>query len=199
MVEIRRAVTAIERDAVYRFRYSVYCVEMGLSERWADHTRRTILDPLDGPSAVVWAAWNGDQVVGSVRLNKVSHGEAGDYLAYYRLDRLSAERQAVASISTRMMVAPAFRRTPLSARLACTSYEWGVRHGVLADYCDCAPATLPFFRKLGYRVEFDDFAHPEFGPGLVLRLDTHDLEHLTQIRSPFRRVLAARLAAGGRV
>jgi hypothetical protein len=190
MAEIRLAESEEERLAVYRFRYAVYVEEMGLDESYADHDRKIIKDTLDGPQAMLLAAWDGDRVVGTTRTNLVRNGGIGNYLEYYRLtDRPHAELQDT-SISTRIMIHPQFRRTPLTVRLTCDCFRWMLEQGVKTDYCDCEPEVVKFFTGLGYKEQFADFYHPEFGLGSVMRLDVHDFEHLAKVRSPLRRVLA---------
>ena len=198
MAEIRLAESEEERLEVYRFRYSVYVDEMGLNESYADHARKIIRDPLDGPQSLLLAAWDGGRVVGTTRTNLIRDGGFGRYLEYYRLLGQSVDELQDTSISTRIMIHPAFRRTPLTVRLTCVCFRWMLDQGVKTDFCDCVPVVVPFFSGLGYHVQFADFIHPEFGgePGSVMRLDALDLDHLIQVRSPLRRVLSAWQALG---
>src|SRR4051812_29884138 len=53
---------------IYKFRYRIYVDEMRLSQFYADHVKKTISDPLD-PGADNFAAFQGDEVVGVLRLN----------------------------------------------------------------------------------------------------------------------------------
>lgn len=191
MLTIRLASTPAELLAVYRFRYEVYFEEMRQNEACTNHERRQIADPLDSPDAVVLAAWNDDRVVGTSRFNLIRDGAIGNYREYYRLHSLPPEVLHHASLSTRAMVHAEFRRTTLAARLCCAQYQLGLARGVRSDFCDCAPQNAPFFTGLGYRVHREDFIHPEFGPGPVMRLDLHDLNHFVRVRSPFRKFLSA--------
>ena len=194
MAEIRLAESEEERLAVYRFRYSIYVEEMGISESSADHAGKLISDSLDGAAAMILAAWDGDRVIGTTRSNLIRDGGISDYLEYYRLLDLAPDALAESSITTRLMVHPEFRRTTLSARLACERSRWGLSQGIRANFIDCDPNNHPYFTALGYKVVLDDFIHPEFGLGFLLRLDLCDLEHLEKVRSPFRRILSAWLA-----
>jgi hypothetical protein len=190
MADIRVAMSEEERLAVYRFRHMIYCGEMGFDEKYADHERKIIKDELDGPEAMLLVAWDGDQVVGTTRTNLVRRGGIRNYLEYYRLTDRPLSELTDTSISTRIMIHPRFRRTPLTVRLTCDCYQWMLEQGVKTDYCDCEPEVVPFFTGLGYKEICNDFLHPALGGmGSILRLDTHDLDHLTQVRSPLRRVL----------
>lgn len=198
MPDIRIASSASELAAVYRFRYAIYVEEMHYTESHADHAGKLLADPLDRSAALVLAAWEEGRVIGTVRLNRLSDGGGVDrYLQLYRLDTLSTEALQHTSLCTRLMVHPDFRRATLAVRLCCEMYRWGLEQGLQTDYCDCAPGNVSFFAKLGYRVEFSDFEHPEFGPGTVMRLDLHDLEHLEAVRSPFHRILLASQGQAG--
>ncbi len=189
MAEIRLAESEEERLAVYRFRYSVYVEEMGIDESYADHERKLITDPLDHPQAMLLAAWDGERVVGTLRTNRVCDGGLSRYLEYYRLTDLPQPFLEETSVSTRTMVAADLRRTTLTARLACECFKWMLNHGLHTDFCDIFPAVMPFSTGLGYKLLFDDFYHPEYGLGYVMRLDLYDLEHLVKVRSPLRRTL----------
>ena len=195
MAEIRLAESEEERLAVYRFRYSVYVEEMRLDLSHADHDRKIIMDPLDDPQAMLLAAWDGERVVGTLRTNRVCDGGLNHYLEYYRLTALSPDFLAQTSVSTQTMVAAEFRRTPLTARLACECFKWMLNHGVRTDYCDIFPFVMKFSTGLGYKLQFD-FSHPEYGFGHVMRLDCYDLDHLVKVRSPLRRILAKWLEDG---
>lgn len=134
-------------------------------------------------------------MVGTIRSNLIRDGGVDGYLDYYGLtDPNPGGSWAATSISSRLVIHPDFRGSPLAVRLACESFRWGISHGIRADFCDCSPVHVPFFTGLGYVVQFVDFDHPEFGLAVVLRLDLYDRNRLIETRSPFRRPLAAWLA-----
>jgi len=66
--KIRKVNTPDEREAVYRFRYSVYVEEMNRPKKYADHASRKITDPLD-EHGDIFAVFEGPRVVGTVRVN----------------------------------------------------------------------------------------------------------------------------------
>jgi hypothetical protein len=169
---------------------------LGLDESYADHAGKLISDSLDGTAAMILAAWDGDRIIGTTRSNLIRDGGSGisEYLGYYRLLALAPDALAESSITTRLMVHPEFRRTTLSARLACERSRWGLSQGIRANFIDCDPNNHPYFTAPGYKVVLDDFNHPELGLGFLMRLDLCDLEHLEKVRSPFRRILSAWLA-----
>jgi N-acyl-L-homoserine lactone synthetase len=188
--DIRIASSTAELAAVYPFRYAIYVEEMGYTESSADHAERLLFDSLDPSAALVLAAWEKGRVIGTVRLNRFSGAGTEAYLHYYCLTELDAEALQATSLCTRLMVDRAFRCTPLAVRLCCETYRWGLENGVKTGYCDCAPANVTLFRRMGYHIEVNDFEHPDFGLGAVMRLDLFDSEHLAAVRSPFRKFLS---------
>lgn len=67
-IDVRIATTPEELEAVYRFRYRVYVEEMNRQERYADHDRKRIEEPMDAENTIIGAFKDG-QVVGTVRLH----------------------------------------------------------------------------------------------------------------------------------
>ena len=76
---IRRAETAADLEKLYRFRYAVYVEEMGRPQRYADHGRKRIEEPLDAPAAN-FIALKDEEVVGCVRWNGGQDTDFGEYV-----------------------------------------------------------------------------------------------------------------------
>jgi GNAT superfamily N-acetyltransferase len=195
MIQIRPAQTADERAAVFRFRYSVYVEEMARPQKHADHTAKLIADPLDVPAACLLAAWESDQVVGTVRTNDLWSSDIGEYADHYGIGDLEADARSATSITTRLMVHPRHRRTTLATRLACETYRRALERGIVTDFIDCNAHLVEYFIGLGYCVHRNDLFHAEYGSVTVLRLDLTHLAHLESVHSPFRKLLRARNAS----
>jgi hypothetical protein len=73
VIEMAEGTTAEEREAVFRFWYSVYVVEMGRYRNVADHDKRQWRDPEDDRNRILYAADDG-VVVGA---NRISWGGDG--------------------------------------------------------------------------------------------------------------------------
>lgn len=192
MMRIARVTTDQEFEAVYRFRYSMYVNEMDRRQYCADHRRKIITDPLDGPEAIVLGAWEGNELVGTLTSNFLRTSPVGEYLDYYYLRGLPAEVLAKTSITSRLTVHPRLRSTILAARMACMIYQIGLESGIVADFIDCNCHLVPFFTRFGYRFHRHDLRHPERGDVKVMRLDVHDRDHLRRVRSPFLRTYRER-------
>jgi len=195
-IEIR-PVTTDEVESIYRFRYNVYVEEMNRTQFYADHTSRTIRDPLDD-SAVVLAAWDGQAVVGTVRYNFLRHSGIGEYFELYNVAGIPPLLRENTSITTRLMVAPRFRGGTLASRLACAAYKDALVNGIQVDLIDCNHHLISFFSRLGYLTHRDGAVHAEYGPVTVMRLNLLDQEHLSRVRSPFRTQLLEHLARQAR-
>jgi hypothetical protein len=181
-IRIRRVTETVDRESVFCFRYSIYCEEMHRPQPHADHVRRMISEPLD-QTALIYAAFRGNQVLGTIRSNYLRNTESTMYRDLYRVPECELPDS---SITTKLMVSPTARRTALAAALAVASYTDGLQAGIRADYIDCNEHLVAMFEKLGY-VRLRLAHHPDYGPVQVMRLDLTGIDHLDRKRSPFAR------------
>jgi len=184
LARIRSATTPEDLTKVARFRYRIYVEEMGRFQQYADHKEKTVHEPLDRHGHILMALEDSN-VVGTVRFNLGSESEFGPYTELYRLRELGALFPNRVSITTKLMIAPEYRRTPLALKLALASYKCGSARGVDIDAMDCNPPLRPFFTKLGYRQIFGAIDHPEYGYVIPMFLAVRDKCHLKQVGSPF--------------
>lgn len=185
-IQIRRIVATAELEAIYRFRYTIYVEEMSRKQKDADHVAKTISDSLDR-TGFVYGAWDGNEVIGTVRTNDLSNSDIGDYFDLYRLDSLSETDLERTSITTRLMVAPKYRGTSLAMRLCLAMYVDALDRGIASGFIDCNDYLVEAFEMVGYRLHQANAYHPEYGDVTIMRLQLNDLEHLESVRSPFRR------------
>lgn len=183
-LEIRLAESEDDLEAIYRFRYDIYVVEMQRKQRYADHAQRRIADPLDSCGHVL-GAWEDGALVGTLRTNFLRESDVGEYFDMYKLSAFSAETLPSVSISTRLMISPTHRKSTLAIHLICTNFEFCVAEGLSIDVMDCNAHLVPFFSKLGYQIHRDDLVHPEYGDVTVMYLQARDVRHLERIGSPF--------------
>lgn len=187
-VDIRLVQSVREVHDIYRFRYDVYVEELGRVQKHADHETRTIEEPLDR-GALLWAAYEGERVVGTVRVNYARASDLGNYATLYQMARAGADHPKHTSITTKLIVAREYRSTSLAYRLAVTGYRRLLEDDIRHDFIDVYPARVPFFERLGYRVHVPEVHHEEFGDVIVMRLALSDREHLSRVGSPFLRSL----------
>jgi hypothetical protein len=182
LARIRQATTPDDLNKVAQFRYRIYVEEIGRFQKYADHIEKTVHEPLDSHAHILMAE-EGANVVGTVRVNLGKEGDLGIYEELYRLRELGSLFPNRVSITTKLMVAPEYRHTPLAIELALACYKYATDAD--ADAIDCNPPLKPFFAKLGYRQIFDPINHPEYGQVIPMFLAVRDKHHLKQVGSPF--------------
>jgi|SRR5580658_1753390 GNAT superfamily N-acetyltransferase len=187
-ISIRAAANVDELEQLYRFRYRIYVDEMARKQKYADHRAKRIEDPLDSfaTNLIAWDA--AGSVVGTVRTNFSRDGDLNGYDAFYDMDTCSAH-PGTTSICTRMMVAPAHRRSGLAVQLSVAAYEYGLVRGITHNFMDCNAHLVRFYQGMGFVQHLPQREHPEYGVVTVMRLDVRDRAHLQAVHSPFLALL----------
>jgi predicted GNAT family N-acyltransferase len=185
---IRAAETPQELEAIYRFRYQVYVMEMQRPQKDADHANRRIEDSLDRTGFNL-AAWSGSRVVGIARANFARDGGLGSYDEFYDLGSVGNDHPWRTSIVTRLMVAPEHRHTMLPMMLVLACYRLGLENNIRWSFIDCNDHLVGFFTRLGFVQHLPKAWHPEYGHVTRMRLDLLDEAHLASVCSPFLGVL----------
>jgi GNAT superfamily N-acetyltransferase len=191
-LSIRFVANAAELRKVGRFRHAVYVEEMGRHNGEPDGDR-LLIDALDRGAYII-AAWDGAEVVGTVRISLCGTSEIGAYGHWYRAGDVAGPAWPHrTALLTRLMVAPAYRRTPLSARLCAACFSFGLARGVTCALMDCNEHLLPYFARLGWMFR-GSFIHPDYGRVYTHSFDLTDAGRLRGLRSPLLRAVSA---AGG--
>lgn len=168
---------------LFHFRYKIYVEELGRRQTYARHDTQTIEDPLD-PTGYQGVAFNDGEIIGCVRLNFVRDGGVQPYYDFYELSQLPESDQMRASICTRYMVNPHFRKSRVPIELLKLIYLFGIENGANACYMDTNAPYIRFYQKFGYEALFEK-NHPDYGRVTVMRLPVLDLGYLESVRSPF--------------
>lgn len=186
--EIRIAVaeTQDEREAVYRFRYSIYVEEMGKYRSVADHKRRMFYEPEDDQSRISYAIQNGE-VVATAR--GTWGGQAPlpqrmieQYSLQPFLDELP---QSAISVGERGMVAPRLRGTNLFLRLIGASLRFANEQRIQLCFGDCEPHLLNLYLGLGQRTySRKNVNSAEAGYLIPIVFVPEDVAYLRRIKSP---------------
>jgi len=190
MVDIRLASTASEREEIFRFRYQVYVLEQGRRQRYADHARQQIIEPLDS-SAALLGAWRGSALVGTLRINCSRDGNLCGYDALYAMARVGRYHPTRTAITTKFVLHPRERGHAIAVRLCVAAFSYGTSREIAFNFIDCnpgAPRIIEFFEALGYVRLPDTIEHDEYGTAIPLVLCLADRDHLEAIRSPFRKL-----------
>lgn len=192
--EIRMANTEAEREAIYRFRYSVYVDEMGKSLSYADEARKMLYDAMDETAAHFMGLVEGE-VVACARLNPASDPNLDQELRdLYRLDAWSGFPPETISLSSRLMVAQPWRGSAVLGGLLLELYRYSRELGVRFNFLNCAPSLLDLYEQMGYRRYADGFIDQDVGYRIPMVFMAEDADYMKQVHSPFYR-LARKLPA----
>ena len=151
MIEVRRATTDDELEAIYRFRYSVYVEEMGRYSTSADHDRRRLVDPEDRRSWNFYASDN-DEIVASNRVTWGGVGFSSRQIDHYGLvpflDELPPD---LLCVGERTMVAASHRGTTVAVDFS-NSLEFPVPdETLLVVFGACEPHLISFYAQFEQR------------------------------------------------
>ncbi|MEM9106026.1 MAG: hypothetical protein AAGC96_10260, partial [Pseudomonadota bacterium] len=151
---VRIARSDEEREAVFRFRYEVYCDEFGRELGTPDHARRRLHDPEDDdPCAQLLYTGSPSEVTGTLRLRHWQPGEVPDAVRReLSMDLFPELGRWCVGEAARLMVRRVSRGQLILASLARAAYETlSGDHGVHLTFCYCSPGLVHPYRKLGYR------------------------------------------------
>lgn len=168
-VEVRLCRNAEMLHEAQRIRYEVYCEELGRTSPFADPEKRIITDDLDA-FAHVLIALQGEEPVGTMRLNRANEGSLGSLEELYGMQK-SSHHPAATSVCTKFIVRKAHRYSQASFKLMATSVDFGIRTEVKDCFIDCIPQLLPFYMSMGFRQSAPAFLHRENGRSIPLMLD----------------------------
>ena len=150
-MEIFRADSEADRDAVFRFRYSVYVEEMGRYLGMADHDRRMLIEPEDAHS-YLYGAREGPEVVATCRTTFGADGFSARQMEQYSLQPfLDQVPDRLMAIGERLMVAPDLRGSSLGAEIRALQGEDITSRGVRIVFGDCEPHLLSLYLGMGCR------------------------------------------------
>ena len=188
-------VPATEQDLndIQRFWYDIYVSEMQrhISDPLTDHDARILRDPLTPAGKIYIARDERRAVVATVMNTTAASADLGKYENLYGIDRLEPQDRARASITTKLMVAPLFRRTRLPLLMATKIYQHLLEIGMEVDHIDCNDHLVGFFLKLGFLPHRGRIVHRDYGAVNSMALQLRDSEHLKSVNSPFLRALNA--------
>lgn len=182
---IQIAQTTQEKEALYAFRYQVYVEEMGKPYANADHERRLLYDELDELSLLLYVTV-GAELAGTVRISWGTHQRvAAAYQELFAWHLFGRYPLNTLSVTSRLAVAPRWRRTRVTPLLFQTAYELGAAKGDKFNFIHCAPRVLPIMQRYGFRQYRSSFYDPNAGEQIPMVIGMADAEHFQAIRSPF--------------
>jgi hypothetical protein len=149
---VGRAETVEEKEAVYRFRYTVYVEEMGRYRDTADHVGRRLVEPDDERSWIFYARDEDGEVVATARLSWGGNGFTDRQIDEYGLAPFLAELPARhVALGERLMVRPDLRGSGLVDEVLRCRDETGLAHDVRIQFSACEPHLLSLYLARGRR------------------------------------------------
>jgi hypothetical protein len=150
-VELFRAQSEQEREALFRFRYSVYVEELGRYRRIADHQGRRLVEPEDAHSVLYGARQDGE-VVGTGRVTFGADGFSPRQIEQYGLGPFLADVPAqLMAVGERFMVATQLRGGPVTTELRDFQRADVRASKVRLVFGDCEPHLLSMNLSAGGR------------------------------------------------
>jgi hypothetical protein len=151
-LEVGPAETEEQKEAVYRFRYSVYVEEMGRYQSTADHVGRRLVEPEDEQSWIFSARTDDGEVVGTARLSWGANGFTARQLDEYGLEPFLAELPPEhVALGERVMVKQDLRGTGLVEEVLRCRDDTGLAHDVRIQFSACEPHLLSLYLGRGRR------------------------------------------------
>jgi hypothetical protein len=150
--EVGRAETDEDKEAVYRFRYTVYVEEMGRYQDTADHEGRRLVEPDDEQSWIFYARDDDGVVVGTARLSWGGNGFTERQIDEYGLAPFLAELPPEhVALGERVMVRSDLRGTGLVEEVLKCRDDTGLAHDVRIQFSACEPHLLSLYLGRGRR------------------------------------------------
>jgi hypothetical protein len=177
---VHKATTRSEREAIYRFRYTVFVKELGREIGGVDHDQHWVCDEEDEKPYTIHA-YTGtiENITGSMRLR---HWEPGavpqDEQRLFSMERVPGiEIYAVAELD-RLMISRTLRGRLILPSMARTMYELLVGEmGTDLIFCCCAPGLVRHYRKIGLRPYRAKMIHSPEGMRIPLMGVPSDLDY----------------------
>lgn len=145
------AVTIEEREAVFRFWYSVYVAEMGRYRAAADHQHRQLRGPEDDTSRIFYAR-DGDEVVAACRFSWGGDGFTDRQVVQYQLEPFLRELpHELLLVGERTMVAASHRGGSVYTDLAYTTTPLSEELGIALSFGASEPHLVSYYAKFGQR------------------------------------------------
>ncbi len=144
-----------ERDAVFRFRYSVYVEELGRKLGNADHRSRRVHDVEDDKpyTELLYTADDDGSLTGTIRVRHWQPGEVPekDWNAF-SMERFEGLTDLGIAEVGRLMIKPDRRGQLGLVSMGCALYQLAATElGIDAAFINCAAGLVRHYRVLGFR------------------------------------------------
>ncbi len=178
--------TATSRDEArqcFELRYEANIAD-GKHGRFLDHSRRVVTDELDEIATIHWIK-DGERIVGTMR--SVWGGDAipRHYRDWYALDQFADLAPGEIAFTSRLIIAPEYRKSSALQLLLDACYRSGRRKGVRIDFMHASPELIGLYERVGYQCFRAGVIDTDVGHHVPMLLTADAHGWLETIRSPF--------------
>jgi hypothetical protein len=196
LIQIGLAMTPEEKKEIYRFRYITYVEEMSKRPQEADYDNKMLYDELD-KSALLLYAKVGSDIIATKRINIGTLSDfppdIADFLSLKTFQDCNNQLgEPHFAFITKLMVAPAYRGSPVLYLLMAKCYEICCLHQVQFIFGICHFHLLRLYENMGCRRYYKNFFLPGHGLAIPIVLLADDIQHLRKVRSPLFRAARKR-------
>lgn len=183
---IRIARSGPERQSLYRMRYEVYVEEMHRAQFYANHTNKTIIEPLD-ETAVLLGCFLQNKAIGTCRLNFSSDTQF-EHEELYSFGIFESVFPGKVMFVSKLMVLKPWRHTSLFLEFSNFIYETGLKRKTEIIILDCNHHLIKTFTHLGFVAYKGEVNHPEYGAVTPMVLRILNGDHLQTVKSPLFKI-----------
>ena len=156
---VSRPADTQDLEGVYRFLYRIWIKECGRELSGTDHAREQIRDDMDGWAGHFVAVNDQGQIVGCLRVNRLSKGRPDTVLVQgMGLDRITGllDPESVVFIS-HLAILPAFRGGTVISLLLAEMFRYFIETRVDVALCYCRLGMVNLYHRLGMRPYLANF------------------------------------------
>ena len=187
-------------ERVFRFLYRIWIKECGRELPGTNHTREQIRDDLDNWASHFVAVNDQGQIVGCIRVNRLSKGQPDHLLAegLGLKDMIGLFSPESIAFISHLAVLPAFRGGTVISLLLTEMFRYFIETGVSVALCYCRLGMVNLFHRLGMRPYRPNF-HCNGKMQVPLVGCINDKDYLARTGSPLRMLLPESCDDGGSV
>jgi CRP-like cAMP-binding protein len=187
--DIRQITNRTDYRAIAELRYAVYAAEEELDLPGMDHRRRTFRDAADADSLIL-GVFAGKEAIATIAVTPMSAlGPENGLRRFFGSSNFPVDEARQAVIG-RLMVASAYRGSPVCMQLFAAVSEYILRSGLSVGFVECNPRTIPLYESIGCRPCGKPAAHPAYGLVVPMAF-VPDAEYLARIDSPLQALVRA--------
>ncbi|MBA4284085.1 MAG: hypothetical protein C0434_00950 [Xanthomonadaceae bacterium] len=177
------ATTPDEVRQCLELRYAANLAD-GKQSTFLDHERGVVTDSLDEIATIHWIK-DGARIIGTMRSVWGGDRVPAHYADWFSLDQFSDLLPGQIAFTSRLIIAPEYRKTLALQSLLDACYLSGRRKGVRIDFMHASPELIGLYERVGYQCFRAGVIDTDVGHHvpMLLTADAHDW--LEAIRSPF--------------